>query len=179
MWEYANGIDESCVNYLPEKPKGIGNSVTLPRDFDNREELCNMIFALVEQVTYRLRREDMIASTVNIQLRTKDFLDFSHQGKLLIPTANTKDIYERAKVLFDEMYKDGTKIRLVGVRVDNLSEKGKGQISLFEENSVNKKQEKLDNTIDLLKSKFGYDCITRASKLNVENIVKNKKDKLD
>ena len=32
MWEYANGIDNSEVNYLEEKPKGIGNSVTLPRD---------------------------------------------------------------------------------------------------------------------------------------------------
>ena len=178
MWEYANGIDNSPVNYLPEKPKGIGNSVTLPRDFDRSEDICNMIFALVEQVTYRLRRENMVASTVNVQLRTKDFIDFSHQGKLLVSTASTKEIYEKARSLFFEMYKEGTKIRLVGVRVDNLSEKGKGQISLFEDN-INKKQEKLDNTIDLLKGKFGYDSITRASKLNVENMVKNKKDKFE
>ena len=26
LWEYANGIDNSEVNYLPTKPKGIGNS---------------------------------------------------------------------------------------------------------------------------------------------------------
>ena len=30
MWEYSNGIDKSEVHYLEEKPKGIGNSVTLP-----------------------------------------------------------------------------------------------------------------------------------------------------
>ena len=179
LWDYANGIDESEVCYLPEKPKGIGNSTTLPRDFDDKEELYNIIFALVEQVTYRLRKENMVANTVNVQLRTKDFVDFSHQGKLLTPTANTKDIYERARILFDEMYKKGTKIRLVGIRLDNLSDRDKGQISFFEDKKVSEKQEKIDKTIDLLKGKFGYDAITRASKLNVNELVKNKKDKFE
>ena len=172
MWEYANGIDESEVEYLPRKPKGIGNSVTLPRDFDNKEEICSMILALVEQVSYRLRREEMVAGTVNVQLRTKDFVDFSHQGKLSVATCNTKDIYEKAKMLLNEMYKEGTPIRLVGVRVDNLGEKDKGQISLFEMSCKNEKQEQIDKTIDMLKVKFGYDAVTLAGKLNVNELIK-------
>lgn len=179
LWKYANGIDESEVSYLHKKPKGIGNSVTLPRDLTNKDEICNVIFALAEQLTYRLRRENMVAGTVNIQLRTKDFIDSSHRGKLLVPTANTKDIYEMAKRLFMEIYKQGQPIRLVGVRVDNLTEKGKGQISLFEVNKVNEKQEKIDKTLDFIKGKYGYNCITRASKLNVDELVKNKKDKFE
>lgn len=179
MWEYANGIDDSEVNYLPTKPKGIGNSVTLPRNFNNKEEICSIILALVEQVAYRLRREEMVASTVNVQLRTKDFVDFSHQGKLSSPTSSTKDIYERAKLLLEEMYKEGTEIRLVGLRVDNLSDKDKGQISLFEDTKKNEKQEKLDKAMDLLKNKFGYDSVTLAGKLNINELVKNKKDKFE
>ncbi|MBE5812486.1 MAG: DNA polymerase IV [Clostridiales bacterium] len=179
MWEYANGIDNSEVNYLPSKPKGIGNSVTLPRNFNTKEEICSIILALVEQVAYRLRREEMVASTVNVQLRTKDFVDFSHQGKLPSSTSSTKDIYERAKLLLDEMYKEGIEIRLVGVRVDNLSDKDKGQISLFENTKQNEKQEKLDKTLDLLKNKFGYDSVTLAGKLNINEMVKNKKDKYE
>jgi len=174
LWEYANGIDKSEVSYLAKKPKGIGNSVTLPKDLDSKEELYNIIFALSEQVTYRLRRENMVARTVNIQLRTNNFIDFSHQGKLAVPTSNTKDIYEMAKKLLNEMYKSNLPIRLVGVRIDNLEEKVKGQISLFEENKSNEKQEKIDTTLDLLKEKYGYNCITRASKLSVEDLVKNK-----
>lgn len=176
MWEYANGIDNSIVNYLPQKPKGIGNSLTLPRDFNTKDELYSIILALVEQVTYRLRKEEMLAGGVNVQLRTKDFIDFSHQGKLSIPTCNTKNIYEKAKVLFDEMYNKDEPIRLVGVRVDNLTEKGKGQISLFEDNIKSEKQEKIDKTIDLLKEKFGYDSVTLARKLNVREVVKSKKE---
>ena len=178
IWEYANGIDRSEVNYLPRKPKGIGNSVTLPRNFSTKEELYSIVLALVEQVTYRLRKEEMQAGIVNVQLRTKDFIDFSHQGKLSAPTCNTKDIYERAKILLDEMYTSNLEIRLVGVRVDNLTERGKGQLSLFEINNKSEKQEKIDKTMDLLKEKFGYDSVTLASKLNVKEMVKNKKDKL-
>ena len=38
LWEYANGIDESRVIYEEEKPKGIGNSITLPYDYSNIEK---------------------------------------------------------------------------------------------------------------------------------------------
>ena len=178
IWEYANGIDESEVAYLPEKPKGIGNSVTLPNDVNDREELYNIVFSLVEQVTYRLRKEGLKASVINVQLRTMDFRDFSHQGKLAIATCNTQDIAKKAKELLNEMYKNSVPIRLVGVRVDKLEDKDKGQLSLFE-NKLNEKQKKIDDTIDLLRSKYGYRSITRATDLNNDVRFKPKKDKLE
>lgn len=173
MWEYANGIDNSEVNYLEEKPKGIGNSVTLPRDISSKEEIEKVLLTLAEQVAYRLRRYNMYANVVNVQLRTKDFKDFSHQKKLMSPTSNTKNIYELAKTLLGEMYKKSTFIRLVGLRVYNLIEKDEMQLSLF--NNVNdQKQEKLDKVVDELKNKYGYESITRAGKLNSEQIIKLK-----
>ena len=123
MWEYANGIDESEVIYIQEKPKGIGNSVTLPKDLSTISELEEIVLLLTEKVAYRLRAENMIASTVDVQLRTNNFENTSHQRKLEYATANTKILYEKAKELLREMYKKGTKIRLVGVRVDGLCEK--------------------------------------------------------
>ena len=173
MWEYANGIDNSEVNYLEEKPKGIGNSVTLPRDISSNEEIEKVLLTLAEQVAYRLRRYNMYANVVNVQLRTKDFKDFSHQKKLMSPTSNTKNIYELAKILLGEMYKRGTFIRLVGLRVDNLIEKDEMQLSLFND-ANDQKQEKLDKVVDELKNKYGYESITRAGKLNSEQIIKLK-----
>ena len=73
MWEYANGIDESEVRYLPEKPKGIGNSITLPENISEIEKLEEILLSLSEHVTYRLRKYKMKAKVVNIQLRTKKF----------------------------------------------------------------------------------------------------------
>ena len=173
MWEYSNGIDKSEVHYLEEKPKGIGNSVTLPVDLVQKEKIEKVLLTLTEQVTYRLRKYNMYANVVNVQLRTKDFKDFSHQKKLMNPTSNTKDIYMVAKELLNEMYKKGTFIRLVGLRVDSLIEKDEMQLSLFS-NEEEKKQEKLDEVVDKLKEKYGYNSITRAGKLHSEDIIKFK-----
>ena len=166
MWEYANGIDNSEVKYEKENPKGIGNSITLPQNISDIKKLEEILLALTEQVTYRLRRYHLLANTVNVQLRTKDFEDTSHQGKLLVATSTTKEIYHKAKKLLEQMYQKGMSIRLIGVRVDNLIEKEEQQLSLFQ-NEENKKQEKLDKTIDELKEKYGYNSITRAGKMNV------------
>mgnify|MGYP005786707567 CR=1 FL=1 len=112
MWEYANGIDNSEVYYEVEKPKGIGNSTTLPRDIYNIEELNKIILTLTEQVTYRLRKQKMLASVVNVQLKTKEFKIMSHQRKMFCPTNQTIEIYKQAKELLKELYK-GEGIRLV------------------------------------------------------------------
>lgn len=174
LWEYANGIDNSEVVYLPEKPKGIGNSVTLPRDLDDKDEILSIILDLVEQVAFRLRKENMMAGNVTVELRTQNFIDFSHQIKLGAATNNTNEIYAVAKKLFYEMYKSGTQIRLVGIRVGSLTEVGKGQISLFETSKNNEKQEKIDKAVDILKEKYGYNSVTRASKLNADNLLNGK-----
>lgn len=173
IWEYANGIDNSDVKYKKENPKGIGNSITLPQNISDIKKLEEILLALTEQVTYRLRRYHLLANTVNVQLRTKDFKDTSHQGKLELATATTKEIYHKAKELLEQMYQTGMAIRLIGVRVDDLIEKEEQQLSLFK-NEKNEKQEKLDKTIDELKEKYGYNSITRAGKMKVGNILKLK-----
>ena len=173
MWEYANGIDDSEVKYLPEKPKCIGNSVTLPQNISEIEKLEEIVLTISEQVAYRLRKEKLLAGTVNVCLRTKDFEDTSHQKKLPEVTNTTKEIYEKAKELLNEMYKKGTHIRLVGVRVDNLVEEKEKQISLFSNKEI-EKQEKLDKVLDEQKNKYGYNSVTRAGKMNVQKIVKLK-----
>ncbi len=173
IWEYANGIDDSEVKYQTERPKGIGNSVTLPQNVSDLKRLEEIVLALTEQVTFRLRRYDLLANTVSVQLRTKEFHDFSHQGKLMLATASTKEIYQKAKELLEQMYQKQSPIRLVGVRVDQLIEKQEQQLSFFQ-GKQDEKQEKLDKAIDALKEKYGYQSITRAGKMNVDNILKLK-----
>jgi len=174
MWEYANGIDEAEVVYKAEKPKGIGNSVTLPMDIGDITKLEEVLSALTEQVTYRLRSYDLLANVVNVQLRTNSFVDFSHQKKLEVATSNTKDIYLKAKELLNEMYPKNTLIRLVGVRVDSLVSKDEIQLSFFSQ-EVSEKQGNIDKVVDDLKNKYGYNSITRAGKMNVNEIVRFKK----
>ena len=164
IWEYANGIDNSPVNYIEEKPKGIGNSITVPQDLTNINEINKILLKLTEQVTYRLRKENMIANVVNVQIKDSNFRVFSHQRKLDTATSSTKIIYEQAKKLMQELYLKGTRVRLIGVRVDDLLEEKDKQISLFD-NKQNEKQEKLDETLDKLKEKYGINFIKRGGEI--------------
>lgn len=172
MWEYSNGIDDSEVQYKEEKPKSIGNSITLPMDISDKEQLEEVLVALTEQVTYRLRKQELLANVVSVQLRTKDFEDFSHQSKLYSATSSTKEILKSAKSLLNEMFKQGMFIRLIGIRIDNLVPKDEMQISLFGDSENEKKQKRLDSVIDSLNEKYGYDSIMRAGKLNSNEISK-------
>lgn len=161
MWEYANGIDSSEVKNKKELPKSIGNSVTLPKDAFTKEEIEKILVALAEQVTYRLRKYNLLANVVNIQLRTNSFKDYSHQKKLKAPSSSTKEIIELSKEILEQMALDEP-IRLIGLRVDNLENKDEIQISFFE---TDEKQNKLDKAIDELKQKYGYTKITRARRV--------------
>lgn len=174
MWEYANGIDEEEVISKFILPKCIGNSITLPQDIYEIEKLNEILLALSEQVSYRLRKYDLQAKVVNVQIKTSDFLVYSHQKSLDIPTNSTKEIYENAKELLLDLHKNRS-VRLLGVRVDHLSEKNEMQISLFD-NEKSEKQEKLDKAIDSLKERFGYNSVTRAGKMKINNIIRFKEE---
>lgn len=181
IWEYANGIDNEPVNPNKEKAKGIGNSITLPYDTSDVEKLNEILLELVEQVTYRLRKQKMKAYVVDVQIKNNEFKVFSHQRKLASPSDSTAQIYKEGKKLLEEIYNKSSNklIRLVGVRVDNLVEHDNSQISIFDSLEKDKesiKQKNLDNMLDLLKDKYGYNIITRAVILNSK--VKTDKNKI-
>ena len=165
IWNYANGIDNDIVHSVAELPKGIGNSVTLPKDCNNILELEKILLALTEKVTYRLRKYHLKAFVINVQIKTNEFITYSHQTKLSIPTDSTKEIYNLAKKLFEQLYKNQT-IRLLGLRVDNLTDNTVHQINLFENTYA--KTNNLDKAIDKIKDKYGYNSITLAAKMDIK-----------
>lgn len=169
IWEYANGIDLSGVNATPESPKCIGNSVTLPQDLNNLEKIEEILLAITQQTTYRLRKQGLLAKAVGVQIKTNEFKSYSHQRTLATPTSSTKIIFETAKDLLKECYKNEP-IRLIGIRVDKLSTPEVQQISLFD-TPKNEKQQKLDKTLDSLKEKYGYNTITRAGQMNIDKLM--------
>ncbi len=163
IWKYANGQSNEEVKYIQEKPKGIGHSITLPYDALNIEELEKYLVELTQKVAYRLRKENLYATVVNVHIKDKDFKTYSHQKKLLYRTDSTNDILEASKELLRELY-DGKMIRLIGIRVDGLVEKEEYQLSMFDKTD-DTKDRKLDVAVDMLKEKYGYNIITRATDL--------------
>ena len=59
--------------------------------------------------------------------------------------------------------------------MDSLVDKEEMQLSLFSQVDKDKeRQKKLDNAVDNLKQKYGYDSITRAGKMNINKFIRLK-----
>lgn len=175
MWEYANGIDESEVIYIQEQPKNIGNSITLPQDIYNINKLNEILLALSEQIAFRLRKHGLKANVVSVQIRTKDFANYSHQKTLNSPTNITKEIYEASKELLLDLHQNRA-VRLIGIQTSKLQDKDSMQLSIFEE-KTNEKQEKIENVMHELKKKYGYETITRAGEMKVKKLLNVREEK--
>jgi len=139
------------------------------RRLSNLEKIEEVLLAITQQTTYRLRKHNLLASTISVQIKTKEFKNYSHQKTLLTPTNSTKIIYETAKQVLKEFY-SGEQIRLIGIKVDKLSTTQIQQISLFD-TPKNEKQQKIDSTLDKLKEKYGYNSITRAGQMKIDKII--------
>ena len=168
IWDNANGINNEEVIYEEEFPKSIGNSVTLPKDYIDIKELNKILLSLSEKVGYRIRKCELKAYTIGIQIKTNEFITYSHQKKLNKPTSNTQEIYDISKELLVKLF-NNQPVRLIGIRLDNLTDSEFSQISMFDDPMKKQRNSKLDNVIDNIKDKYGYDSITLGTLMNIEN----------
>lgn len=170
IYRYANGIDDSKVAEVTPVNKGYGNSTTLSRDVTNREDAQKVILSLAEHVASRLRRDQVKADCICLELKTSGFHTYSHQKTLSQVTDITDDIYQAAAELFKEMWQ-GEPLRLIGVRATGISEEGY-QLGLFDYQKKEKLQN-MDKAIDAIRNKFGQDAIKRASFLKENEVSKD------
>lgn len=132
LWRYANGIDESEVRTESREVKSVGNSTTLSVNAETREKAVEVLDTLADSVSGRLKKQNLMARQVSVEIKYSSFRSVSHQMTLDTP-GDEKDILLRAAcLLFDELW-DGNPVRLLGIRTARLQEAGAPyQINLFD-----------------------------------------------
>lgn len=172
LWEFANGIDHEKVRRGHVENKGIGNSTTLAKDAVTEEEAKKVLLWLAESVGGRLRKEKQRAGMVSVEIKYHTFQTFSHQKQLETASNADQVIYKAACELFRELWNQEP-IRLLGIRTSKLQdESAPVQMSIFdfqtkqEEQSVkNKKHQKLDKALDVIRKKYGEDAVKKGTLL--------------
>lgn len=160
--EIANGKDEDEVDSARQSPKGISNEITLSEDVTNKKDLCKKLSILSEMVSKRIRKENKYAKVVCVILKDNHFRRYSHQKRLKNPINTYEDIYKYSKQILEEFYQNEP-IRLIGIRLDDLTEIKNIQTSLFEKTSDLDKGEKLEQIMDEINNKYGKEVLKRAS----------------
>lgn len=162
----ANGIDESPVNPDREQSKSIGHTTTLPHDVTKRSEVHRVMLNLADQVARRLRRQKLVAKTIQITIRTPEMKTITRSMTRNTPTETADDIYREACILFDRHWPEDRPVRLLGIALQNLTAKEEAaiQLDLFEYEKQ-PKIEQLNKTMDQLRDKFGENAILTAGML--------------
>lgn len=161
--DYANGLDKEEVSLATErrKIKSVGNGITFKRDLVSDEDVLTAIVALSDTVASRLRQYRMKASGVKVEIKDPAFQTLHRQKQLDTPTNLAIEIKKAALELTANARMQKQPIRLLTITAINLSDEGEDeQISLFHSlDSKLKDAEKLERTLDKIRSKYGIGAV--------------------
>ena len=154
---HAKGIDHRPVETQRET-KSISQETTFTRDVRDGDQLRRILGEQAVSVSQELKRKHLIAATVKLKLRWSDFTTLTRQITLVQPTDDSEQLRLAALRLFEQAWQ-GQLVRLIGVGVSGLSEDAR-QLSLWDE--PNEKEERLWQTLETLRKRFGDQAIRRG-----------------
>jgi DNA polymerase-4 len=157
----AWGRDERPVTaHVPDK--SIGNEETFASDVDDPEVIRRELLRLSERVAARMRKSGQVGRTVSVKLRRADFSTITRSRTLKEPTDVAQEIYATACDLFRAAGLERVRLRLVGVRMENLraADSASRQLALGErESGWREAEQAMDQAI----RRFGPDAVLPAS----------------
>ncbi len=163
--KYAMGLDDEPVmpdNYEREV-KSIGNSTTTAVNLCNNEEVKRVFYELSEYVAYRMKKKAVKGKTLEITIRTKDMENISRHRRFEQYTNIADEIALKAYELFKENYHFHKSVRSLGIRMTDLVNVSEPeQLTLFTDEDNRKKHRNMDEAVDSIREKFGYDIIKRG-----------------
>jgi DNA polymerase-4 len=162
----ANGMDHSPVNPEHEMSKSIGHTTTMPTDLTEMDDVRRVFLNLADQVARRLRRQQLVAQTVQITIRDSGMKTITRSITLETPTEHAEEVYRQACGLFARHWRLPKPVRLLGITLQSLQPADAAAVQLdlfsYEKEPVRKR---LNETMDQIRDKFGEGAILTAGML--------------
>ena len=165
LWRYANGLDRSRV--MPQDfvspVKSVGHGITCSADLENEEEVYKVMLELSQDVGHRLRVHGLTAGGVQIWIRTNELDGMQCQCRLPARTQLPCEITAAGFRLFRERYRWPRHVRAVCIRAIDLAPKTEEeQMSFFVDYEKRDRRERLEQTVEELRARFGRGAVTYA-----------------
>lgn len=161
VWNKAHGLDDGEVVSDHER-KSMSTENTFHNNVADLKTLETSLVSMTEELASKLRREGLVTSCLAIKLRYANFETHTVQEKIPL-TAAEHILIPGVKNLLKKAWNQSRPIRLIGVRLSNLSP-GSYQINLFEDNE---EQIRLYQAMDNINGKFGDKTVCRAAGMNI------------
>jgi len=120
LYRLSRGADDRVVETDGEA-KSVSSETTFNDDLAREEELVPHLRRLSEQVAARLRKSALAGQTVVLKLKTADFKLRTRNRRLESPTRLADRIFRTGLQLLEKEV-DGTRYRLIGIGVSDLSD---------------------------------------------------------
>jgi DNA polymerase-4 len=159
LWQRAHGIHHSELHPYHEA-KSISTENTFEENKEDMDFLMSELVRMTEKIAHELRQENKTAGCIAVKIRYPDFETTSRQSAIPY-TYYDDELIPFAKELFHKLYRKGEKIRLLGVRLSELTAEAR-QTNLF---SDVQKKAGLYKAIDDVKGRFGKSSLTRGGAL--------------
>lgn len=159
LCRYANGLDDSPVALYDqrEKIKSVGNGITFRRNLTGDDDILTAVTSLSDTVAGRLRKYQMKAGGVKVDIKDPFFKTISRQKQLHLPTNLAEEIRKASLEIIHTSWKSGSPIRLLTITAINLcDETADEQLSLFSLSTEEReKSESIERTMDNIRKKYG------------------------
>lgn len=164
LHSFARGEDLGEVKKYEEHDeiKSVGNSLTYYRDITNDEDVETLLLLLAESVVARMIEYGYTyARTISLVVTTNSLTSFSRVITIDSPTHLSSEVASEAMKLFKKHFSWGTGlVRGLGISLSNFT--NNEQISLTDDYKKRKKLEKLEDTVESLRRRFGRNSLNRG-----------------
>jgi DNA polymerase IV (DinB-like DNA polymerase) len=120
LYLMARGVDRSEVEERGEV-KSISRETTFEEDVSDFQAVLSSVDKLSEEVRGDVLQQNLFFKTVTVKVRYENFETHTHGKTLPFVTNRLQDLQKAAKELTQAYLRPARKIRLVGVRVSNLT----------------------------------------------------------
>ncbi|HZK58887.1 MAG TPA: DNA polymerase IV [Cryobacterium sp.] len=161
LQDLAWGRDPRQVS-VERAEKSIGHEVTFEHDLTDVARLRSELLRQSDAVAARLRGAGLVGRTVVLKLRHADFSTVTRSRTLPEPTNVGRRIYEEAAAAFDSLASAGIRVRLIGVRVEQLGDGDGLGVGLWDPDDDWRDAER---AVDQVTARFGRGILKPASLL--------------
>ena len=162
LYHISEGRGASDI--VPQREtKSISSEATLQHNTKDFTYLKGLITSHADRVGRRLRAEGLKGRTITLKIKLEDFSEIRRSRTVSPATHITKILSDCAITLLNENPLK-KKVRLIGVAVSNLDVgEEETQMSLFEDQGKTDKNQKVDEAMDVIRSKFGSKMIRKGT----------------